>query len=81
MTVPASKLFNISAYKPGDYKVFFADLRTRSNYMVWVEMLLAAEEYHAGNLDLNLSKVKKLRVMDDEEVAEEVTEEEEDDGV
>ena len=71
VTVPASKLFNISAYKPGDYKVFFADLRTRSDYMVWVEMLLAAEEYHAGNLDLNSSKVKKLHV----------TEEEEDDGV
>jgi hypothetical protein len=53
--VPASELFNISAYKPGDYKVFYRDARTRAQYLKWAPMLLAAEEYHAGNW----SKMKK----------------------
>ena len=47
LTVPDGNLFNIDAYKPGDYKQFFSDPRTRANYMKWAPMLLAAEEYHA----------------------------------
>ena len=77
VTVPNDRLLNISAYKPGDYKVFFADLRTRSNYLEWAMLLLAAEEYHAGNLGLGAIPMKRLRVMTDEELSEE----EEDDGV
>ncbi len=50
VTVPASELFNVDAYKPGDFKQFYVDPRTRAGYLQWVEMLLAAEEYHAGNL-------------------------------
>ncbi len=49
ITVPIATLFNVSAYKPGDFKVFFADPRTRAEYLKWAPMLLVAEEYHAGN--------------------------------
>jgi len=48
--VPASRLFNASAYKPGDFKRFFADPRTRAQYLKWAPALIAAEEYHAGNM-------------------------------
>lgn len=47
-TCPASALFNVSAYTPGDYKIFFSDPRTRANYLQWAPFLLAAEDYHAG---------------------------------
>lgn len=40
-------LFNVSAYKPGDFKRFFADPRTRADYLKWAPILLAAEEFHA----------------------------------
>lgn len=50
IVVPDTKLFNVGAYKPGDFKQFFQDPRTRANYLKWAEMLLAAEEFHAGNL-------------------------------
>lgn len=48
--VSRKKLFNVSAYKPGDYKQFFADPRTRDEYIKWAPMLLSAEDYHAGKL-------------------------------
>lgn len=44
-----SKLLNVSAYTPGDFKQFFADPRTRAEYLKWAPLLLLAEEYHAGN--------------------------------
>jgi hypothetical protein len=44
---PASKLFNVSAYKPGDYKQFYNDPRTRADYDRWAPFLLAAEDWHA----------------------------------
>lgn len=56
ISVPADKLFNISAYKLGDYKQFFNDPRTRRSYLQWAHMLLTAEEYHSGNLDDSLEK-------------------------
>ena len=49
--VPFHRLFNVSAYKLGDYKQFFNDPRTREEYLDWAPMLLAAEEYHAGTWD------------------------------
>lgn len=49
ISVPASSLFNISAYKLGDFKQFFKDPRTRAQYLKWAPMLIAAEEYWAGN--------------------------------
>lgn len=42
-------VLNVDAYKPGDYKIFFNDPRTRADYLKWAPMLLEAEEYHAGN--------------------------------
>lgn len=53
ITVPEDRLFNVSAYRPGDYLQFFQDSRTRAQYLKWAPMLLAAEEYHAGR-DLNV---------------------------
>jgi len=48
ITIPKSELFNVSAYQVGDYKKFFNDPRTRSEYIKWAHLLLAAEDYHAG---------------------------------
>lgn len=48
--VPAGELLNVSAYKPGDFKQFFVDPRTRREYLKWAPLLLAAEDYHAGRL-------------------------------
>lgn len=45
---PVSQLFNVSAYTPGDYKIFFADPRTRADYLEWAPYMLAAEDHHAG---------------------------------
>ena len=50
IVVPVAKLFNVSAYKLGDYKQFFADPRTREDYLAWAPLLIAAEEYHVGNI-------------------------------
>lgn len=50
ITVPFAELFNVSAYKPGDYLLFFRDPRTRAAYLKWAALLLTAEEYHAGNI-------------------------------
>ena len=48
--VPLDKLFNVSAYKLGDFKLFFSDPRTRAEYLSWAPMLLSAEDYHRGKL-------------------------------
>jgi hypothetical protein len=50
LTVPAAELLNVDAYRPGDFQQFYADYRTRRDYLRWANLLLAAEEYHAGNL-------------------------------
>jgi len=42
----------VSAYKPGDFRTFFADPRTRAEYLRWAPLLLEAEEYHAGNREI-----------------------------
>lgn len=48
VTVPLAELLNVSAYKAGDYKMFFRDPRTRMEYLKWAPLLLAAEDYLAG---------------------------------
>lgn len=48
--VPATHLLNVSAYKPGDFRQFFSDVRTRRDYLKWAPLMLAAEDYHAGKL-------------------------------
>jgi len=50
VAVPDTHLFNVSAYKPGDYKQFFIDPRTRAQYLKWARMLLAAEDYFSGHI-------------------------------
>jgi hypothetical protein len=59
VTVPKEKLFNISAYTPGDFKIFFADPRTRADYLKWAPLLLAAEDHHAEAA--KKAKAKKRR--------------------
>jgi hypothetical protein len=51
-TTKIKNVFNVSAYKPGDFKQFFADPRTRENYIRWAPLLLEAEEFHAGNREV-----------------------------
>lgn len=48
-TCPANAVLNVDAYKPGDFRIFFDDPRTRADYLKWAPLLLEAEEYHAGN--------------------------------
>ncbi len=42
------RILNVDAYELGDYKQFFADPRTREEYLEWAPLLLAAEGYKAG---------------------------------
>lgn len=51
-TCLASNVLNIDAYKPGDFKQFFNDPRTRIEYLKWAPLLLTAEEYKAGNIKI-----------------------------
>jgi hypothetical protein len=46
-TCQISSLFNVSAYRPGEYLQFFLDPRTRADYLQWAPLLLAAEDWHA----------------------------------
>jgi hypothetical protein len=48
IVVPAAKLLNVSAYKPGDFRRFYSDPRTRELYIQWAPFLLGAEDWHAG---------------------------------
>jgi hypothetical protein len=48
VTVPFSRLLNVSAYQAGDYLQFFRDHRTRQEYLQWAPYLLAAEDHVAG---------------------------------
>jgi hypothetical protein len=45
-TCQSSTLLNVSAYKPGDFKIFYNDPRTRADYLRWAPLLLAAEDWH-----------------------------------
>lgn len=40
------KLLNVDAYRPGDFKQFYQDPRTRAQYLQWAPLLLAAEDWH-----------------------------------
>jgi hypothetical protein len=52
ITVPSRALLNVDAYKPGDFRQFFEDPRTRAEYLKWAPLLLEAEEVKAGNRPL-----------------------------
>lgn len=55
LTLPFEKVLNVSAYTPGDYKLFMRDRRSRAQYLMWAPLLLAAEEYHCGKLAPDLA--------------------------
>ena len=57
-TTKSETVLNIDAYRPGDFRQFFNDPRTRAEYLQWAWMLLEAEEFHAGN-----RKVADLKPM------------------
>jgi hypothetical protein len=44
-----TEVFNVDAYTPGDFKIFYSDPRTRQMYLKWAPLLIEAEEYKAGN--------------------------------
>lgn len=46
--MPIARLFNVSAYTPGDFRLFYNDPRTRAKYLQWAPFLLTAEDFHAG---------------------------------
>jgi len=46
-TCNSSQILCIDNYTPGDFKQFFADHRTREQYLKWAPLLLAAEDYWA----------------------------------
>lgn len=48
-TTKMKNVFNVSAYRTGDFLQFFNDPRTRADYLQWAPFLLEAEEYYAGN--------------------------------
>jgi hypothetical protein len=52
ITISTDDILNIDAYQPGDYKKFFADPRTRAEYLKWAPLLLTAEDYYAGKRNL-----------------------------
>lgn len=64
--IPAEHLFNISAYKPGDFLIFFRDPRTRRNYLKWAPLLLLAEEWHAGNVEDGEFRFRRVREVESE---------------
>jgi len=49
IAVPKTALLHVNAYAPGDFKQFFADPRTRADYLRWAPYLLECEEWWAGN--------------------------------
>jgi hypothetical protein len=61
LSVPACEMLNISAYQPGDFKQFFADPRTRAEYLQWAWLLLTAEDYLAGKIELRTSSARRAR--------------------
>lgn len=77
ITVPVEELFNVSAYTPGDFKRFFADPRTRAEYLEWAPYMLAAEEYYAGNFLVGVEP-RRCRVTRTQTRAAQAAEEAED---
>lgn len=52
-------VLNIDAYKPGDFRLFYDDPRTRVDYLRWAYLLLEAEECHAGNRDIKPNPIER----------------------
>ena len=56
LVVDPATVLNVDAYQAGDFKQFFADPRTRVDYLKWAPLLLEAEEYKAGNRKVSTGK-------------------------
>jgi hypothetical protein len=65
-TTETSNILNVDAYRPGDFKMFFNDPRTRADYLEWAPLLLEAEEYHAGNRKVQEPPVPTVRKKSEE---------------
>lgn len=61
LAVPVSELFNVSAYKPGEFKRFFADPRTRADYLKWAWALLMGEDFAAGKAEIQEPPAEVLK--------------------
>ena len=62
-TCDQSQVLNVSAYKPGDFRIFFDDPRTCADYLQWAPLLLEAEEFHAGNRTVLPAAERKRRPL------------------
>lgn len=47
--LPWNEVFNVSAYKPGEHKIFLCDRSLKGSYLEWARVLLAAEKWHNEN--------------------------------
>jgi len=61
-TCHIKKLFNVTDYKPGDYKEFYADVRTRADYLDWAPDMLNAEDWHARRVVVEDKGRKRLSI-------------------
>ena len=43
--IPVNRIFNVSDYNPGDYKMFLCDRALRGKYLKWAKYLLTAEDW------------------------------------
>lgn len=68
--VPEDKLFNVTAYTPGDFHQFFDDPRTRAEYLKWAPYLLTSEDWHSGKMKLESLGVELDAIEEDDEVNE-----------
>lgn len=59
--VPVNELLCIDNYQPGSYKQFFADPRTRADYLRWAPLLLTAENYAHGKTQVSEPPVGEAR--------------------
>ncbi len=60
-TTTKDKLFNASAYTPGDYKLFLSDPRTRAEYLEWAPYLLGSEDFASGKRKPDTDRMKDGR--------------------
>ncbi len=61
LTLPIIEVLNVDAYTPGDFRPFYADPRSRQKYFKWADFMLAAEEFHAENLQVGSHKRRKTK--------------------
>lgn len=65
--VPLEKLFNVSAYTAGDYKLFYNDPRTRTRYLQWAPFLLRGEDFAMGKAKIWSDRASGEAIEEDED--------------